>query len=261
MHEKKSFGQRAEEFLSGKGFYIVLSICIAVVGISAWFVYASLRDAREEEASAAVSGMIDTSESKSAVEIITGGTDAEAEETEDADEPAAAEETAVPDIADLGEDAAGETEAAVEDSGDAVEAAVPASFVWPVGGEIVNAFTGSELVYSRTMADWRVHNGIDLAADAGSRVLAVSSGTVEEVRDDDLYGTTVVIDHGNGLKSIYSNLAGTPAVAEGDTVSAGSVIGSVGDTAKAEIGEVSHLHFEMTLDDAEVDPADYLPAK
>ena len=254
MHEKKSFGQRAEEFLSGKGFYIVLSICIAVVGISAWFVYASLRDAREEEASAAVSGMIDTSETRSAVEIVTGGTDAEAEETEDADEPAAAEETTVPDIADLGE-------AAVEDSGDAVEAAAPASFVWPVGGEIVNAFTGSELVYSRTMADWRVHNGIDLAADAGSRVLAVSSGTVEEVRDDDLYGTTVVIDHGNGLKSIYSNLAGTPAVAEGDTVSAGSVIGSVGDTAKAEIGEVSHLHFEMTLNDAEVDPADYLPAK
>ena len=111
------------------------------------------------------------------------------------------------------------------------------------------------------MADWRVHNGIDLAAEAGSRVIAASSGTVEEVRNDDLYGTTVVIDHGNGLKSIYSNLAGTPAVAKGDTVSAGSVIGSVGDTAEAEIGEVAHLHFEMTKDGAEVDPADYLPAK
>lgn len=260
MHEKKSFGQRAEEFLGGKGFYIVLSICIAVVGISAWFVYASLRDAREEDAGAAVYSAVEPGESRSALDIITDGADTDAAATEAEDEQASAEDSAVPDIADLGEKPA-ETEAAAADSGEDAPAAAPVSFVWPTGGDIVNGYTGAELVYSRTMADWRVHNGVDLAAEAGSRVLAVSAGTVEEVRDDDLYGTTVVIDHGNGLKSVYSNLAAAPAVSEGDSVRAGTVIGSVGDTAKAEIGEVSHLHFEMTLNGDEVDPTDYLPEK
>jgi murein DD-endopeptidase MepM/ murein hydrolase activator NlpD len=82
---------------------------------------------------------------------------------------------------------------------------------------------------------------------------------VKSVAQDDLMGTTVIIDHGNGLKSIYSNLAATPTVSAGDSVDTGTVIGAVGDTAIAESERVSHLHFEMTKNGTAVDPSEYLP--
>lgn len=84
-------------------------------------------------------------------------------------------------------------------------------------------------------------------------------GTVEQVCQDDLMGTTVVIDHGDGLQSAYSNLAAVPTVSVGDTVSTGSVIGSVGETALAEHNRAAHLHLEMLRDGVAVDPAQYLP--
>ena len=87
----------------------------------------------------------------------------------------------------------------------------------------------------------------------------MASGKVTEVYRDDLFGTTVVIAHSGGLTSQYSNLAATPTVAAGDSVTVGQVIGAVGDTALCETGEVCHLHFAMTKDGVSVDPDDYLP--
>ena len=108
------------------------------------------------------------------------------------------------------------------------------------------------------MADWRVHTGVDFAADLGEPVSAAGDGTVKKIYSDDLFGTTVIVDHGNGVCSIYSNRAATPAVSEGDTVSLGDTIGAVGDTAIGETGEVSHLHFAMEKDGARCDPFDYI---
>ncbi len=76
---------------------------------------------------------------------------------------------------------------------------------------------------------------------------------------DPLYGTTVEIDHENGVHSIYANLAADPPVWEGQTVTMGQVIGSVGGTAIAETNEVPHLHLAMTHDGCSADPSDYLP--
>ena len=109
------------------------------------------------------------------------------------------------------------------------------------------------------MRDWRTHNGLDLAAELGSSVRAVANGKVTEIRDDDRYGTTVVLTHPDGLVSVYANLAALPTVSEGQQVSVGQIIGAVGDTALCEAGEACHLHFAMTLDGASVDPGDYLP--
>ena len=72
-------------------------------------------------------------------------------------------------------------------------------------------------------------------------------------------GTTIVVDHGDGLKSVYANLAATPAVQVGDAVQTGAVLGAVGDTAAAEAAKAPHLHFEMIRGDEPVDPASFLP--
>ena len=74
-------------------------------------------------------------------------------------------------------------------------------------------------------------------------------------------GTTVEIDHGNGLVSIYANLAVVPTVKVGDQVTTGAIIGSVGNTAVAESGRAAHLHFAMFRNNGAVNPEDYLPQK
>ena len=65
----------------------------------------------------------------------------------------------------------------------------PRLIVSPLSGETVAAFSMDELAYSETLADWRTHDGIDIKADAGTQVLAASSGTVLSVADDDLMGS------------------------------------------------------------------------
>ena len=126
-------------------------------------------------------------------------------------------------------------------------------------GQVDRAYSIETLAYDVTMKDWRTHDGIDISTDAGAVVRAAADGTVESIKQDDLYGTTVVIKHGGGIKTVYSNLAETPTVSEGDSVRAGDVIGSVGESALCEIGQPAHLHFAMSVDGVSVDPDSYLP--
>jgi len=146
-----------------------------------------------------------------------------------------------------------------EDSMEQVISAGEQTFVWPVQGTVEVPYAVETLHYDATMADWRTHAGIDIACVAGEPVLATSAGTVVRVANDDLYGTTVEIDHGSGLHSIYANLASEPPVWEGGSVTTGDIIGSVGGTALVETNMVPHLHFSMTRDGRNVDPAEFLP--
>jgi murein DD-endopeptidase MepM/ murein hydrolase activator NlpD len=135
------------------------------------------------------------------------------------------------------------------------------TYVWPVVGDIAVVYSVDELIYNETMSDWRTHDGIDIAGTIGTKVIAAADGTVADVITDDLLGTTVIIDHGNGLKSVYANLAKTPVVKKGDKVAVGAVLGAIGDTAIGETNEAAHLHFAMTKDNLPADPIKYLPKK
>ena len=139
--------------------------------------------------------------------------------------------------------------------------AAPTVFTWPVKGEVIADYSLEVLAYDETMGDWRTHSGVDIAASVGTNVLAISAGTVQGVYDDDLMGTCVVVDHGDGLTSTYCNLSAKPTVSEGDTVSTGTVLGVVGETAIAESSRPSHLHLEMAQDGKAVDPVSYLPQR
>ena len=130
--------------------------------------------------------------------------------------------------------------------------------VSPLDGTTVTVFSMTELLYDTTMADWRTHDGIDIKADAGTQVLAASSGTVLSVADDDLMGTTVVIAHDGGYETTYSNLQSVPTVAPEQYVSAGQVIGAVGTTSLAEASMSPHLHFSVTKDGEIIAPQAFL---
>ena len=114
------------------------------------------------------------------------------------------------------------------ESSPASSSAAPAS-TQPVSGRVLNSYSGDELVYSKTLGDWRTHNGVDYAASRGAEVTAPAAGKVVET------GTT------------------DAKVKKGDTVSAGQTIGKVGSVS-CECAEESHIHLEVMEGEKYLDP-------
>ena len=128
----------------------------------------------------------------------------------------------------------------------------------PASGNIIVPYSMDALAYNQTTRDWRVHDGIDIAAEAGAPVYAAADGTVYTVFNDDTMGTTVVIRHDGGYTTSYSSMSEDVKVAPGDTVKVGQVIGSVGQTALLEYTIGDHLHFSVTVSGEAMDPEDFL---
>lgn len=149
-----------------------------------------------------------------------------------------------------------ETTAADTKTAELPEAASTASQVMirPVNGEVLNEFSDGELVKSATLNVWKTHDGVDIAGEPGENVLSMTSGRVTKVYEDQLLGACVIIDHGSGIEGYYCNLSKDIPVMEGQEVSAGTVIGNVGDTAEGEIKEASHLHFALKKNGEWIDP-------
>ena len=128
----------------------------------------------------------------------------------------------------------------------------------PVSGETVAAYAMDCLSYNQTTRDWRVHNGVDLAAETGPAVLAAAAGVVYTTYNDDIMGTTVVIRHDGGYTTQYASLAEDLQVSAGDQVSLGQAIGTVGETALVETAMGPHVHFSVLYNDASMDPNEFL---
>ena len=128
----------------------------------------------------------------------------------------------------------------------------------PVAGESIFGYSMEALSYNQTTRDWRVHNGVDLAAEPGTQVAAAADGAVATVYEDDAMGTTVVIRHQDGYTTRYASLAKNPLVKPGDAVTMGQPIGYASDTALVESTLGSHVHFGVTKNDTPVDPAEFL---
>ncbi len=237
-----SSGKRPEASLTGKGFYIVLFLCAAVIGVSAW-VMAAGNETMQNDSINSLGG-------EHRVEMVIAPAPEKSDwidETEIAPPQIGAETMATPEIAAEEASAPGEPEAA------------PVSYVWPAAGVIERDHSLGVLKYDRTMQDWRTHSGIDIACEEGQLVVAARGGKVESIVSDGLYGTVLTIDHGDGMQSVYANLAPETSVKSGEWVDPGVVLGTVGRSALCEIGQSGHLHFEMRSNGEAVDPMAYLP--
>jgi murein DD-endopeptidase MepM/ murein hydrolase activator NlpD len=143
------------------------------------------------------------------------------------------------------------------DKGDGVPAMATQIYVQPLHGEIIKPFAVDTLVFSRTMRDWRTHSGIGIAAEPGTRVVAITDGIVEDIYQDELYGWSVAIRHPDGLISIYRCLTEAITVSVGDLVQRGQVIGGIsGEGYLMAAGDVPHLHFELIRNGRHIDPAE-----
>ncbi|MGZ8666883.1 MAG: murein hydrolase activator EnvC family protein [Solirubrobacterales bacterium] len=121
-------------------------------------------------------------------------------------------------------------------------------FIWPVDGAVVSGFG---------MRWGRMHEGVDIAVPAGTPIRAAASGTVILMQSDAEsggYGNYTCIDHGGGLSSCYAHQSSF-ATSTGAAVSQGDLIGYVGCTGHC-FGD--HLHFEVRVNGAAVDPMGYL---
>ena len=215
---------------AGKGYYIALILCAAAIGITSYVYY---RNADQPEQAA-------VQETWEDVPVGTLGTE---------------------DVAVI----ATQPQAQPQPSTQATqpETTAPAQrrtlkTVSPVSGEEIFGYSMEALSYNQTTRDWRVHNGVDLAAQTGAQVVAAADGEVYNVYEDETLGHTVVIRHNDGYTTCYSSLSKDIAVQPGDQVTMGTVIGYAGESAIVETTLGSHVHFSVSRYDEPMDPAEFL---
>lgn len=116
---------------------------------------------------------------------------------------------------------------------------------WPTVGWISSPFG---------MRDGRPHEGIDIAADHGAPIAAARPGRVVCAEPMGTYGLVVIIDHGNGIRTLYAH-ASVLLVKPGDWVEEGQTVALVGSTGRST---GPHLHLEIRIDGQPVDPLLFL---
>ena len=164
-------------------------------------------------------------------------------------------------IGDNGENQGGdgsENEGEGENKGDKPADNEKLSFISPVAGRVMKEHSLTVPVYSETLEAWKIHTGIDISTEENADVFAAASGEVTRVYSSAMLSNTVEITHEGGIKTVYSNLAADGLVTVGTVVDAGAKIGRVGDSAISELADEAHLHFELLVNEASVNPLDYI---
>lgn len=134
----------------------------------------------------------------------------------------------------------------------------PITFIMPIENATEIGSYSEQMVFNSTLKRYSSHLAIDFFAPEGTNVLAVYDGTVESVNTEFLTGTTVIIDHGDGLKTVYNSLADGDSVTVGQQVKSGDVIGTVSASNRQEYTAGAHLHFQVTENGNIIDPVKYL---
>lgn len=212
---------------SGKGFYIAIAVSVVAIGGAAWFGVNTAMDK--------LKAPVDPPKNIVSAPTKTPNLEVTAPKTDVKKETAPKTETAPPEQ-------------------EAKSNAVAQGYILPIKGDILNPYSGDKVVKSKTLDDWVMHTGIDIKAAVSTPVKSISSGSVIDIKNDDLWGTTITIDHGNGIVSYYANLKSAVNVKNGQSVKLGDVIGAVGDTCDIEKADGEHLHFGIKKNDNWVDP-------
>jgi len=241
MENKESFAVRAGEFLRQQGFYIVLALCLLIVGVAIALTALPREQAESVQPTPQQQAYVPSNVSHDETLAAKKTPQPTATPTPTAAPTATPVPTAAP---------------TTKPANTGVKPAVKGQA--PVEGEVIWGFAMNELIYSVTLDQWTTHAGIDIRSDVGTEVKAVLSGTVRSIYEDDALGMVVTIDHTNDRTSLYANLDMDVPIAEGKKVNAGEVIGKVGDTAISECGQLPHLHFGFFEKGVPVNPMEHV---
>lgn len=230
MKYSESYQGRTKKL--GTGFYVLIACCLLIIGGALWFALSNVDDNGVEPPMNSGENNSYYDGSSSYNESVT-------------DEPR--EQTPMESVTQSVESEPYYTEEAGKS-----ETVPIVSFTTPVEGKIIKNYSETELQYSATYGDMRIHNGADIACKQGTAVSACGDGTVKEITNDSLLGTTVTIEHLNGITIKYAALDDV-GVKSGDKVKMGDIIGVV-TTVPAECNDESHLHIEALKDGKSVSP-------
>lgn len=233
---------KTAKFFAGKGFYLVLALCIMAVGAAAWSAFSTISTIEENFTSfqSEISSQQDIGEVSSVTEQV-GNPVSDVEDTRN-------ESSKVEDSVDSKTEST-ESKSDTEDK-------QKVYFTMPLTGNIGKIFSDSSLQYSKTYGDMRLHLGVDILAEKGEKVVSAAAGTITKIADDGTWGRMVVIDHGKGIVVYYCGLENL-TVSEGESVSSGTQIGEVG-TVPCECEDESHIHITVTKDGEYISPLDLL---
>lgn len=208
-----------------RGFYIALGACILALSGAVYVGMSGILDkVGEQELEAPV-----TSEEVEQVDVTPSAVEIESEAEEPVSEEPVKETATEPQPAEL-------------------------KFIQPLDGKILNEYSNGELVKSKTLDEWRTHDGVDIAATANTPVKAAADGMVDEITEDPLWGVCITLSHEGNVQTMYKGLKAKTDVKVGQSVTVGSIIGYVGNTAEIEIAEDSHLHYAAKRDGSWIDP-------
>jgi murein DD-endopeptidase MepM/ murein hydrolase activator NlpD len=129
---------------------------------------------------------------------------------------------------------------------------IGAPALWPVIGPITSSF--GEREDPLNAGEGEFHTGVDIGVSFGTPVRATADGVVESAGMGNGYGREIVLDHGNGIETLYAHLSGF-AVTAGQRVSMGQVIGYVGLSGRTT---GPNLHYEVRIHNAPVNPHRFL---
>jgi murein DD-endopeptidase MepM/ murein hydrolase activator NlpD len=234
----------------GKSFYIALFICFIAISAAAWSTYESVKDF--------ISTPKSDSETHSSSKPITRGNkniDKNSILDENREEKNTRrdrklipyeEKKTVESTSNANESSEEDVQAVAAEKSDLL-------VVYPAGNNVLKEFSDSKPVYSKTMSDWRAHDGADFKAAEGSIIKSITGGTVKDIYNDPSYGTTIVIEHDPKFTAYYSGIGDTTLVQKGQRVKSGQGIGSV-NKIPCEITEEPHLHLMISKDDKFIDP-------
>ena len=270
---------KVKDFFRKEGFYLVLLVCLCVVATVAAFTIKKNSVAKEQNNTSNELSLNDVQDSNSS-EVDSNFNMQNAERVENNDELAEANDNEISqeevtneadnDTNDTNEAIVSENQNNSEQEADVdVSAGTDSNIVLslPIDGEVAISREFGKMVrtYSdETRSEDISRRGIDINAAVGTTVKAAAEGKVEEVSSNTTDGTYVVIAHANGLKTKYANLSEDVKVAAGDTVSAGTEIGTVGNSSGIFTSKICGDVLNVQVQDAngkDVDPSAYFIAK
>ncbi|ARC86785.1 peptidase M23 family protein [Clostridium argentinense CDC 2741] len=233
MDNKSKFKQ----FLKKEGFYVILFVCLCAVATVAVITAGNRKDVAtnppviEETAKAEGDSVVDPKNFNDALQV-------KKEELEP-----------VPNV-----------QVQKENDSKAVSKQDNSEAVNPVKGSLARAYS-EDPVYMASTKDYRPHFGMDIKTEKGAPVVVAMDGVVKSV-DVSTEGTYVEVDHQNGILTKYCNLEEKVNVKKGDNVKASQELGKIGNTTNFAYEEYGpHLHFEVSKDGKNVDPAKFVSYK
>lgn len=256
--------EQFRKFLRDKAFALVLTACLLAAAAAGVWAVRTVRNELKQDLDAVRSPSSTAPGIDEGINTSPGVAGEEEAEWQQQNAPAANSVANVP-KADSSSGGAASSSGAQSGSGSVREpsalqteslpassSAAPAS-TQPVSGRVLNSYSGDELVYSKTLGDWRTHNGVDYACAEGSEVSAPCSGKVTETGTDGRWSSVVTLEDASGRLWRVCGV-NSPAVKLGDTVTAGQKLGTVG-TINCECAEEAHIHLEVLLNGQYLDPA------